>query len=248
MTDKVTTRAFSESLMAELASAIGAVVGDLACVPSSSSPSGAGWRLSGTASGDLIGDLSAWIDRAGAEGVARAVMGLDETPDPASVADMLAEMWGQAAGALSLKAPFTGVTIRFGGAEEGDVPERAAACDLRFGDAVACVAVGGTAEPVAVAAPVAVPVAATPDTLDAVLDIELPLVVRFARTVMSIKALSALGPGSVIDMERSPDEPVALLVGERVIARGEVVVVGGNYGVRVTDLVSPGDRARAGEA
>jgi flagellar motor switch protein FliN/FliY len=39
-------------------------------------------------------------------------------------------------------------------------------------------------------------------------------------------------------MGRSPDEPVELLVGERVIARGEVVIVGGNYGVRITELAN----------
>jgi flagellar motor switch protein FliN/FliY len=84
--------------------------------------------------------------------------------------------------------------------------------------------------------------------LDIVLDNDLPLVVRFGRTVMSVKGLSALGPGSVVDMGRSPDEPVQVLVGEQVIARGEVVIVGGNYGVRITDLVSPADRMRAMEA
>jgi len=76
-----------------------------------------------------------------------------------------------------------------------------------------------------------------PDTrLDAVLDVELPLVVRFGRAVMPLRSLADLGPGSVIDMGRSPDEPVELLVGERLIARGEVVIVAGNYGVRITEL------------
>ena len=68
------------------------------------------------------------------------------------------------------------------------------------------------------------------------LDVDLPLVVRFGRAVMPLRSVSDLGPGSVIDMGRSPDEPVELLVGERLIARGEVVVVGGNYGVRITEL------------
>jgi flagellar motor switch protein FliN/FliY len=72
--------------------------------------------------------------------------------------------------------------------------------------------------------------------LGAVLDVELPLVVRFGRAVMPLRALADLGPGSVIDMGRSPDEPVELLVGERIIARGEVVIVAGNYGVRITEL------------
>ncbi|HVT46357.1 MAG TPA: FliM/FliN family flagellar motor switch protein [Vicinamibacterales bacterium] len=79
--------------------------------------------------------------------------------------------------------------------------------------------------------------AAPPDArLEAVLDVDLPLVVRFGRAVMPLRALADLGPGSVIDMGRSPDEPVELLVGERVIARGEVVIVSGNYGVRITAL------------
>jgi flagellar motor switch protein FliN/FliY len=73
--------------------------------------------------------------------------------------------------------------------------------------------------------------------LEAVLDVELPLIVRFGRTVMPLSALAELGPGSVIDMARSPDEPVDLMVGERVIARGEVVIVSGNYGVRITELL-----------
>jgi flagellar motor switch protein FliN/FliY len=72
--------------------------------------------------------------------------------------------------------------------------------------------------------------------LGAVLDVDLPLVVRFGRAVMPLRALADLGPGSVIDMGRSPDEPVELLVGDRLIARGEVVIVGGNYGVRITEL------------
>jgi flagellar motor switch protein FliN/FliY len=48
-------------------------------------------------------------------------------------------------------------------------------------------------------------------------------------------------------MGRSPDEPVELLVGERLIARGEVVIVGGNYGVRITELTS-GRRSADSEA
>jgi flagellar motor switch protein FliN/FliY len=74
--------------------------------------------------------------------------------------------------------------------------------------------------------------------LDAVLDVDLPLVVRFGRAIMPLRALADLGPGSVIDMGRSPDEPVDLLVGDRLIARGEVVIVGGNYGVRITELAA----------
>ena len=87
-----------------------------------------------------------------------------------------------------------------------------------------------------------------PSNLDLVLDVELPLVVRFGRTVLSLKALSGLGPGSIVDMGRSPDDPVELLVSDKVIAFGEVVIVDGSYGLRITDLVSRSDRLRALEA
>ena len=80
---------------------------------------------------------------------------------------------------------------------------------------------------------------AAPDNLDLILDIDLPMSVRFGRTELALGALTRLGPGSIIDLGRSPEEPVEVLVSGRVIARGDVVVVGGNYGVRITDLVSP---------
>jgi flagellar motor switch protein FliN/FliY len=84
-----------------------------------------------------------------------------------------------------------------------------------------------------------------PGNLAALLDIDLPIVVRFARTEMSLRSLAQLGPGSMVDMGRSPDAPVQLLVGGQIIAEGEVVVVGGNYGVRITSLVSPAERLKA---
>ena len=83
--------------------------------------------------------------------------------------------------------------------------------------------------------------------LDVILDIELPLVVRFGRTEMPLKTLTRLGPGSVIDLGRSPEDPVEVLVSNRVVAHGEVVVVSGNYGIRILDVVSPAERIRTVE-
>jgi flagellar motor switch protein FliN/FliY len=101
----------------------------------------------------------------------------------------------------------------------------------------------------AVAADVQRTSTATPDArLSAVLDVDLPLVVRFGRAVMPLRAIADLGPGSVIDMGRSPDEPVELLVGSKLVARGEVVVVSGNYGVRITELTADRDTAAELEA
>ncbi len=86
--------------------------------------------------------------------------------------------------------------------------------------------------------------AAATRNLDVLLDIELPLTVRFGRTELALQTLVRLGPGSVIDLHRSADEPVDVLVSGKVIARGEVVVVDGSYGVRVTEIVSAAERLR----
>ena len=99
----------------------------------------------------------------------------------------------------------------------------------------------------AAAAAIGISPGAGSDRLDAILDIELPLIVRFGRTELPLRTLAHLGPGSLIDLGRSADDPVDLLVSNRVVARGEVVVVGGNYGVRVLDVVSPRERARSME-
>jgi flagellar motor switch protein FliN/FliY len=108
------------------------------------------------------------------------------------------------------------------------------------GDSAAQTSADTAAEPIAtdIAAQSAARKDRADPRLDAVLDVDLPLVVRFGRAIMPLRSLADLGPGSVIDMGRSPDEPVDLLVGDRLIARGEVVIVGGNYGVRITELAA----------
>ena len=83
--------------------------------------------------------------------------------------------------------------------------------------------------------------------IDVILDIDLPVVVRFGHTELPLRALTRLGPGSVIDLGRTPDDPVEVMVSDRVIARGEVVIVGGNYGIRILDVVSTSERMRTME-
>lgn len=77
-----------------------------------------------------------------------------------------------------------------------------------------------------------------------ILGIDLPVVVRFGRTELPIRTLCKLGPGSVIELGRSPDDPVEVLVGDRVVARGEVVIVGGNYGIRILEVITNPFRER----
>lgn len=243
--------AFVAALVADFAAAVEAVLGDTVTVAAGpATEPGEGWRVPLTASGDLQGPLHAGIDRAGCITLVLRVMGLTDDPDPSVVADFLREMWAQAASAVSLKAPFTGVAVAIGTPEPVPTQATFGVYELRAGgELIASVPMAGQLTAAAPRKAAPVPDASTNHPkLDIVLDIDLPLVVRFGRTVMSVKGLSALGPGSVVDMGRSPDEPVQVLVGEQVIARGEVVIVGGNYGVRITDLVSPADRMRAMEA
>ena len=75
--------------------------------------------------------------------------------------------------------------------------------------------------------------------LDLLLDVELEVMLRFGERSMLLREILDLGAGSVVELDRNIDEPVDLLLDGRVIARGEVVVVDGNYGLRVLEVQSP---------
>ena len=75
------------------------------------------------------------------------------------------------------------------------------------------------------------------------LDVELDLVVRFGVTNVPLRDVVRMGVGTMIELNRAVDEPVELLVNGRPLARGEVVVVDGYYGVRITEIGAPNERA-----
>ena len=81
--------------------------------------------------------------------------------------------------------------------------------------------------------------------LDLLLDIELPVTLRFGRTQMSLHDVIDLNTGSVIDFGQGVEQPVEVLVNGRVVARGEAVMVQGNYGVRISQIESRRDRLEA---
>ena len=78
--------------------------------------------------------------------------------------------------------------------------------------------------------------------LELLLDVPLELSVELGRTRMSIQELLALGPGSVIELDKVAGEPLDILVNDRLVARGEAVVVNDKFGIRITDIVSPAER------
>jgi flagellar motor switch protein FliN len=81
--------------------------------------------------------------------------------------------------------------------------------------------------------------------LDAILDIAMPLTVELGRTKMLIRDILALGPGSVIELDKLAGEPVDLLVNDRPIAKGEVVVIDESFGVRLTHISNATERLRS---
>lgn len=88
---------------------------------------------------------------------------------------------------------------------------------------------------------------AVPANLDLLLDVELEASLRFGQREMPLREILELRPGSVIELDRNLQEPAELLVAGRVIARGEVVTVDGNYGLRITDIVQPRQRLESVE-
>lgn len=81
--------------------------------------------------------------------------------------------------------------------------------------------------------------------MDLLLDVEMPVSVSFGRTQLALKDVIKLSTGSIVELNRTISEPVEVIVNNCVIARGEVVVVEGNYGVRIQQIVSRSDRLRS---
>jgi flagellar motor switch protein FliN len=256
-----------EALAHEMANAVAALAGEATTVTPGPAPAGSEWLVRVSADGQMTGELRVGLTNEDARRISATVMGFDlaDVADDA-VTDTLREICGQAIGALHVAPETSGVKLAV-----LEVSRHGFDADVvgsyRFalpGGVTPALVVGGKAA----AAQVPAVVKATPTpgpapkaeasvpartgpapvnvgNLDLLLDIELPLAVRFGQTELTLQTLTRLGPGSVIDLHRSADEPVEVLVSGKVIARGEVVVVEGNYGVRVTEVVSTADRIRS---
>ncbi len=81
--------------------------------------------------------------------------------------------------------------------------------------------------------------------IDLILDVELPISVSFGEAEMPLRDILKLGVGSVIELNKSVNDPVTIIVNQKTVARGEVVMVDGNYGVRIREVESTADRIRS---
>jgi flagellar motor switch protein FliN len=260
----VTERELTKAVLEEFAAVAAAMVGGDPRIEPDDEGVSAVWGLTLAVSGPLEGPLTIGVTGEDASRLAALVMGFDEPPEDEIVTDSLKEMAQQVASAVSVAfgpairltvdGPVTAVSSAPGGAAWsaivlGDLRTRVAIWHDLAQVRQAYASPGPpTPEPVATAVPVRPPAAgapAAPGNLELILDIELPLWVRFGETALTLQALTKIGPGTTLDLERSPDDPVDVMVNNTVIARGEVVVVAGNYGVRVTEVVSATDRIRS---
>jgi flagellar motor switch protein FliN/FliY len=229
---------------AELTRALGAMFEANASSRPAEPPAEDGYAVSIASAGAERGLLTLFFGRRGADALA-ARLAAAEGSSPSAPLEMLGALSAQAAAAVVDKTP-SGAPLQVVAVEPADAPGAApvAAVDLVMAghEEVLHVAFAGNL--------------VYEDgrsrlrqdrsrTLDVILDIDLSMVVRFGRTKMPLKALTALAPGSLVDLGRTPDEPVEVLISNRVVARGEVVIVGGNYGVRIRDVISPAERARS---
>jgi flagellar motor switch protein FliN len=88
------------------------------------------------------------------------------------------------------------------------------------------------------------PEGSKPTAIDLLLDVELPVSVSFGRAQLPLKDVIKLTTGSIVELNRAVSEPVDVIVNNCVIARGEVVVVEGNFGIRIRQVISRQERLR----
>jgi flagellar motor switch protein FliN len=229
----------------ELTRVVGALLATSATARTGAAKSEDGFGVTVTAP-QGSGQLRIYFGRAGAEALVKALSGSALEPTETHVLEGLKELCGQTLTAIDLRGVSTLRIVAVEKAAELPQPAEGIAVDIvakGYPQALRVMLVGDLELADA-------GVAAKPEsrTLDVIMDLDLPLVVRFGRTELPLKTLTSLGPGTVIDLGRAPDDPVDVLISNRVVARGEVVIVAGNYGVRVHDVVSPAERARSLEA
>ncbi len=107
---------------------------------------------------------------------------------------------------------------------------------------IATTAAGKTADP---RQPASIPPIQSPASepgLELLLDVELEASLRFGSREMPLGEILDLGPGDVVELDRHVADPVDLIVGDKIVARGEVVLVNGNFGLRVTEVAAPRKR------
>ncbi len=250
-------QALADAICWQLASAVSRPVGS-ASSTDRTEPFTEGWHVRLTVNRRGSGQIWLACARKDAVTIVRRIVGLEgEDPAEGVIRDTLRELAAQAVAAVKAEPIGSGLDVRVDAVEPNvagaaSAPARMWAFDIGDGASVTIAAwcvpgaddeqSAGRSRGQRVRNDASLDRLSESENLDLVLDIDLPMSVRFGKTEMALGTLTHLGPGSVIDLGRAPDEPVEMLVSGRVVARGDVVVIGGNFGVRVTDVFASAAR------
>lgn len=196
-----------------------------------------GQPVSLTAGGEVPEASRSFCDRLDLPG-ARIELAVDSEELPGVLAEgRLIEPAGSDAGTVRelWTAILASVCVRLGGSllapPGGDRPNLEG-CSFRLGKAT--MRMGFRVEP---QLPSLRP--ETPGNYDLLLEVELDASVRFGSREMELGELLELGPGDVVELDRNISDPVDLIVGNKIVARGEVVLVNGNFGLRISEVAEP---------
>lgn len=195
-------------------------------------------------SGDLDGQFSIMLDGSILE---TPLMG-EGVDQKAGWAEILKETCNAAAGELLAKS---GTKLKVRSFEEVPALSKVTrAFQLRSGERSWTVLVRedlrAASTQVAAPKPASTPLGPASPTLspglELLLDVELEASLRFGSREMPLGEILDLGPGDVVQLDRHVADPVDLIIGDKIVARGEVVLVNGNFGLRVTEVSAPKKR------
>ena len=210
-------------------------------------------------SGGLRGEMSLRLPAAITLRLAQIFMSEPPAPEAELIPDhreAVIELVHQVAGlaASALKASWGEVQLRLDASPGAPSWPASATTWIRVGEDLtvatllelhlsAALMAGLRAEKAEVAKPASGPAATVPSSpeenkakLDLLMDVELAVTLRFGSRRLLLREVLDLNPGAVVELDRQVEEPVDVLLDGRLVARGEVVVIDGNYGVRVTEV------------
>ncbi len=195
-------------------------------------------------SGDFEGQFSILLDGA----ILEAPLLGEGVDQKAGWAEILKETCNAAAGEMLAKSGTKCRVDNFG--EVSGQSKVTRAFELRSGDRAWSILVredlrgvaAGVSTAKSAASVACAPASKLNPGLELLLDVELEASLRFGSREMQLGEILDLGPGDVVQLDRHVADPVDLIVGDKIVARGEVVLVNGNFGLRVTEVAVPEKR------
>ncbi len=238
-----------DEISSGLASAVEGLTGDRPAVATrdlASEPAGPAFRWRQTFSG-LPGAVWVQVAETDVSVIGAAILRaaeIEET-DPAKLKSEFLEIVRQAlsSAARALSARLERETVCESGSESAETAQGSwSAVELKAAGLSATVSIA--IEPALSTALEPPEPAPKSKNYDLLLDVELPVSVSFGRAQVALKDVLKLTTGSVVELNRDIGDPVEVIVNNCVIARGEVVVVEGNFGVRIQQVISRQERLR----